>query len=86
MRNGRCRMHGGKSTGPRTAAGLLNRTVAMRILPDTLAADQFRERFDSSQQAMTTRASSVPRSVSMVGRNINGSDKNGLFFVVQLEG
>ena len=39
MRNGRCRMHGGKSTGPRTAAGLLNRTVAIKILPDTLAAD-----------------------------------------------
>jgi len=28
MRNGRCRFHGGKSTGPRTAAGLANsRTV-----------------------------------------------------------
>ena len=55
MRNGRCRMHGGKSTGPRTAAGVrLKRIVAIKILPDTLAADpQFRERFDREARAIS---------------------------------
>ena len=62
MRNGRCRMYGGKSTGPRTAAGLrLNRTVAIKILPDTLAADpQFRERFDREARAISQPVNAVP--------------------------
>jgi hypothetical protein len=30
MANGRCRFHGGKSTGPRTAAGLANSRAARR--------------------------------------------------------
>jgi hypothetical protein len=56
MRNGRCRMHGGKRTGPRTAAGLrLKRIVAIKIQPETLAADpQFRERFDRGARAIST--------------------------------
>jgi hypothetical protein len=31
MRNGRCRMHGGKSTGPRTAEGLERLRAARTI-------------------------------------------------------
>ena len=62
VRNGRCRMHGGKCTGPRTAAGLLNRIVAIKILPDTLAADpQFRERFDREARAISQLTHPPPR-------------------------
>ena len=31
MQNGRCRMHGGASTGPRTAAGLARITAARTV-------------------------------------------------------
>jgi hypothetical protein len=55
MANGRCRLHGGKSTGPRTAEGL-ERSRNARLVHGHCAAVAKAERSESRKQWRALKA------------------------------
>jgi hypothetical protein len=78
MRNGRCRLHGGKSTGPRTPAGLA-RSRRARLIHGARARALLAFRAQANQTArrllrLAATARSLARPRILAGHGVHGSD------------